>query len=333
MCPPDIAVVVCTYNRAEMLGRALESLVRQETNGEFRFEIVVVDDGSTDGTQVILQKTAKDSQVPIRCIRGEGRGIAAARNTGVAATSGEWLAFFDDDQVAEPNWLKELHALALKTRSQCVGGARPLLLTVQELSRLSPICRAILGEIGQGNEPTKCPRKQYPCTGNMLLRRSVFDKVGQFDESLTRGGEDIEFAARLRRAGLEAWFTPKAVVYHQVPASRLKESYHFWTALRVGDNFAYRDFRAWGLARTVIACLARIAQASVIHFPLMLLAYILGNRAEVIGRKCKLLTAWGYLRESLYLVSPRLFSQRTYFSHLSFRGERNAFAGSSKSTD
>jgi glycosyltransferase involved in cell wall biosynthesis len=316
-----------------MLARALESLVRQQTQGEFTFEIVVVDDRSTDGTQVALQNIAKDCQVPIRCFRGEGRGIAAARNTGLGAASGEWLAFFDDDQVADPNWLKELHALALKTRSQCVGGARPLLLIAQELSLLSPICRAALGEITQGNEPRKCGRKQYPCTGNMLLRRSVFDQVGQFDESLTRGGEDTEFGVRLRRAGIEAWFTPKAIVHHYVPAYRLNESYLFWRALACGSNFAYRDFQEWGLVRTVTACLARIAQASFINCPLMLLAYILGDRAELTGRKYLLLAAWGYLRESLYLVSPRLFSQETYFSHLSFRGERNAFAGSSKSTD
>ena len=84
----DVSIVVCTYNRADMLGRALESLVRQETHGEFRFEIVVVDDGSTDGTQVTVQNIAKDCQVPIRCLRKEGRGIAAARNTGVKAASG-----------------------------------------------------------------------------------------------------------------------------------------------------------------------------------------------------------------------------------------------------
>ena len=63
----DFSIVVCTYNRVNLLGRALESLVRQETHGEFGFEIVVVDDGSTDGTQLPLQNKAKDSPVPIRC--------------------------------------------------------------------------------------------------------------------------------------------------------------------------------------------------------------------------------------------------------------------------
>jgi glycosyltransferase involved in cell wall biosynthesis len=330
---PDISVVLCTYNRAKMLGPALESLVRQETQGQFTFEIVVVDDGSTDNTQTILQKIAIESQAPLRYLPGEGRGIAAARNTGVAAAAGKWIASFDDDQIAEPDWLKELFSLALKTGSHCVGGARFLLLTKEELSQLSPVCRAVLGEIVQGNEPRKCGRKQYPCTGNMLLKRSVFDQVGQFDESWTGGGSDIELTTRLRRAGLEAWFTPKAIVHHQVPSYRLDESYLSWTSLRIGTNFAHRDYREWGLPRSIFTCIARVAQAAFINFPLMLLAYILGNRAEAIGRKCLLLRAWGYLRQSLNLISPRVLSQETYFSGLSFRNERNAFAGSSKSSE
>jgi hypothetical protein len=70
----------------------------------------------------------------------------------------------------------------------------------------------------------------------------------------------------------------------------------------------------------MVACLARIIQACTINFPLMLWASILGNRAEVIGRRCLLLKALGYVRRSLFFVSPRLFSQEAYFSRLSFRG-------------
>jgi glycosyltransferase involved in cell wall biosynthesis len=324
----DVSVVVCTYNRADRLRCALESLVRQETHGQFTFEIVAVDDGSTDRTQAVLRNAAEASHVPIRSIGGEGKGIAAARNTGVEAASGEWIAFFDDDQVAERDWLRELYALALNTGSHCVGGARLLLLTARDLSRLSPACRAGLGEITQGNEPRKCRRKEFPAAGNMLLRRAVFDRVGMFDDSLIRGGEDIEFAVRLRRAGIEPWFTPKAVVHHYVPRYRLGESYLFWCSLRAGDNFAHRDFREWGLTRTLLACMARIGQGLLVNFPLLVLAYVRGNRAHALARKCLLVRAWGYLRESLYLVSPRLFPQEAHFSRLAFRTERSSFAGS-----
>jgi glycosyltransferase involved in cell wall biosynthesis len=333
MSRADITVVVCTYNRAEMLRGALNSLMCQDAGGEFGYEIVVVDDASTDATPEVVREAAERSPVPMRCVKGQGKGIACARNSGIAESRAEWIAFFDDDQTAEPDWLKELYAVALKNGSGCVGGAISLALTAPELSRLSPVSRAILGEVWRGSEVRKCGRKEYPGTGNVLVNRSVFDQVGQFDESLTRGGEDTEFVSRLRRAELPAWFTPRAVVHHYVPAYRLREGYLFWRSLRVGDNYACGDFTEWGLPRTVIACFARIAQASLINLPLMSLAYVTGNRVEAVGRRCLVWRAWAYLRTSLRLISPRLFPQEAYFSHLSMRGEQDAFASGSKSRD
>ena len=165
MGSPDISVVVCTYNRAEMLCDALDSLLNQNTDGQFSYEVVVVDDASTDTTPETVKEAALRSPAPMRYVRGLGRGIACARNRGINESSADWIAFFDDDQVAEPNWLKELHSLALKTRSWCVGGTRYLLLPPQELSQLSSTCRRVLGEIVFGSEPRKSGRKQFPCTG------------------------------------------------------------------------------------------------------------------------------------------------------------------------
>lgn len=103
--------------------------------------------------------------------------------------------------------------------------------------------------------------------------------------------------------------------------------------MRVGDNIAYRDFVEWGLAKIVGVCVVRIGRAFLIKLPLTLRAYLGKNRAGALGRKCLILREWAYLRESLYLVSPRLFSQDPYFSRLNFRGERAAFAGDAKVND
>lgn len=316
-----------------MLGRALESLVRQETHDEFRFEIVVIDDGSTDGTRDVVDNIVKQSAVPVRYVREQGRGVAGARNAGVTAASGEWIAFFDDDQLADPDWLMQLYAVALEKRASCVGGSRFLCLPEGCRFPLSPICRALLGEEKFGDRPKKAGRKTEPSTGNLLVRRDVCLSVGMFDEATIRGGEDIEFTARLRKAGIELWYAPRAVVHHLIPEYRLTKDYFFRLSLRIGDNFAYRDYREWGLARTAMLCVARMAQTFVVHLPLMLLAYTLGDGAEVLGRKCMLLKCWGYLRQLLYLFSPHWFSQETHFSQLSFRGERAAFAGITKTTE
>jgi succinoglycan biosynthesis protein ExoM len=328
---PDITVVLATYNRAQLLCDALNSLMRQDTGGQFTYELLVVDDASTDATPKVVREAAVRSPVPVRYLQGSGKGMACAQNKGIKECSADWIAFFDDDEVADPSWLKELLACAVQTGAQVVAGAVRLLLPDEEVRKISPVCRRVLRASYGHDKLVKCSRQNAPASCNLLVKATVFQTVGPFNESMIRGGSDTEFIVRLRRAGIDQWFTPKAIVHHCVPAYRLRESYLLWCSIRAGDNFAYRDFSEWGLASTLLACVARIGQALLINFPLMLLAYILGNRAEIIGRKCLLMGAWGYLRESLYFVSPRVFSQEAYFSHLSMRIELNLFAGTSKS--
>ncbi len=327
MSCPDVTVVLCTYNRCETLRDALDSLMCQDTGGTFSYEVIVVDDASTDATPDIMRAAVARSPVPMRCVAGSGGGMACAQNKGIRESSTEWIAFFDDDAVAEPTWLRELLACAAETNAEVVGGAVRLLLPDAEVQKISPICRLTLGATEEGRELGRCIPKGFPPSMNLLVRETVFKALGQFDESMTRGGSDCEFGARVCRAGIEAWFTPRAIVHHDVPAYRLKESYLLWRDQRNGDNFAFRDFGEWGLARTVITCLARIAQAASVNVPLMLIAYISGDRGEVLGRKCRLLRAWGYIRETLYLISPQLFSQKSYFSRLDMRREQNTLAG------
>jgi glycosyltransferase involved in cell wall biosynthesis len=325
----DISVVVCTYNRAHILGKALSHLVPQETDGRFSYEIVVVDDSSTDSTSEVVAQIAGSCSIPVRYIRSEGQGIAHARNSGIAGSLGEWIAFIDDDEFADSNWLKELLACANETGRQVIGGAVRLCLSDDEVSQMSPVCRLMLGESLGRTKVEKCSRKFSPGCLNLLVKATVFDAVGRFDESLTRGGEDTEFGIRIRRAGIEAWFTPRAVVGHHIPAYRLKENYLFWSSLRCGGCFAYRDYREWGLAKTELACLARIAQAFLINIPRLVWACLWNDKAEIVGRKCRLLQALGYVRQLLFFLS---FTQERYFAGLTFRNERSIFAANSDSS-
>lgn len=326
MKTPDISVVVCTYNRAEMLGGALESLACQETDGKFSYEILVIDDGSTDGTEdVVKEIVRKTNTVPVRYVHKQGGGLGDARNRGIAEARGKWIAFFDDDQLAKPNWLKELLALTSKTGAHCVGGTVRLCLSEQKLSQLSLITRSMLGETVGRKEPEKCVPKNYPGGGNVLIKSTVFDAVGQFDESMIRGGTDTEFFARVRMAGIEVWYTPRAVVHHLVPSYRLKDNYLSWRSLRCGDNFANRDCIEWGLAKTILVCIARIGQALLVNLPRLLLAYVLRDQAEVIGRKCLLWRCVGYVCQTLSLVAPKLFQQKRFFAPLEARREKTSF--------
>ena len=119
---PLISIIVPTYNRSELLRRAINSLLQQETEGKFSYEIIIIDDASTDETREVIGKTIKRSPRLVRYVKGEGKGYTCALNRGLAESHGEWLALFDDDELADPDWLKELYTFAVHIGAQCVGG-------------------------------------------------------------------------------------------------------------------------------------------------------------------------------------------------------------------
>src|SRR5262245_8681240 len=118
----DISIVVCTQNRAEMLRGALASLFDLATD-DFAYEIVVVDNGSTDHTQQVIAVAAAQSCYPLRGVYEPEKGIVPARNRGIREADGRWIAFFDDDQLADVRWLAELYRGANEKRCSVVGGA------------------------------------------------------------------------------------------------------------------------------------------------------------------------------------------------------------------
>ena len=100
---PLVSIVVCTHNRAEMLRGALESLSRIDIGADFSCELVVIDNNSSDATPQVFDEVATQFSYPVRRIFESQPGVVYARNRGVAEAQGEWIAFFDDDQLADPD--------------------------------------------------------------------------------------------------------------------------------------------------------------------------------------------------------------------------------------
>ena len=127
--PPFISVVIPTRNRAHLLADALGSLLRQDYSTE-RYEIVVVDDGSTDETPLIVEELAADSRQPrVRLFRQPPKNQNAARNRGLSEAKGDLIAFFDDDEFAPKEWLSSLvQGAARHPDAGCLGGPARLQL-------------------------------------------------------------------------------------------------------------------------------------------------------------------------------------------------------------
>lgn len=300
--PVDITVVVGTFNRAEMLRQTLASLTALETAGRFTYEIVVVDNASTDHTAAVIAETDPGAAAAVRGFYEDQAGVAFARNRGIREAAGRWIGFQDDDQVADPRWLVELVALAQRRNLRCVGGNVLLRLPEGTVRNLSPQCRSLLGEKFWMTVEQPYSRKNIPGTNNLLVRRDVLDEVGVFNTALTDGGEDADLARRIRAAGVEAWYTPDSIVYHLIPEKRLSDQYMRWTATRKGQHVARRELQDFGRVRFVPVAAARAAQAAVNYLPRYVGAKLIGDRERALGAYCLLCRTRGYLGQAWQLV-------------------------------
>lgn len=299
---PNISIIVCTWNRAEMLRDALQSLAQLRLPDGITAEILVVDNASNDHTPQVTQDIAQESPIPVRYVMELQQGVVHARNRGVAEAGGEWIAFFDDDQLADADWIAELLDAAKQHHVRCVGGYVTLKLPDGCDRRLAPFCRVLLGETVGRNSPRDYNHCFTPGTGNVMLHRSVFEEVGRFDPAYHQRGEDTNLFQRMLHAGIRAWFTPAAIVHHVTPAERMTDDYLMRLSWLISDGMAANERDAHGPWKYPFVWFARLGQASGVILPRWLRAILLRDRELAIGARCRWIVAERTLRDGLRLM-------------------------------
>lgn len=303
MPAPEISIIVCTLNRAALLRQALASLRKLRTAGLFTYEIVVVDNGSTDATRAVVEEAqaaaCRTGQATIRYVLCALRGIVPARNCGLAEARGSWIAFFDDDQLAEPDWLLELYRGAREHACRVVGGTVRLTMPSESTPSLDPVVRMLLGEAAYGNRPRRYGGRLTPGCGNLMLARSVLEQVGGFRNTVGGRGEDTELFSRIERAGIAAWYIPTAVVWHLTPPERLTEDYLLGLARRMGRGVAQRQAAVHGKAWLALLVVGKAGRLVLVHLPSLLICRLRGQRPRCLGRRCLIAINSCFLREAL----------------------------------
>jgi len=310
-----VSIIIPTYNRCEFLLKALESLIRQDANGQLLFEILVVDDASTDDTKTLVQDLMRKYDNLIRLIEGEGNGVACARNKGIEEAKGECIAFMDDDQLAGPAWLNSLIGTASSKRARCVVGKRLLLLPDLISIPLNSRLRCYFGEEIWGEKARSLFSEEIPNTGNALLEKDLFNEVGFFDPSNSYGGDDTEFFFRLKKAGIHIWYTPEAVMYHVIPEDRLNEQYLRTKAYRDGISIAmlYYKHRLFG---KLLKDLFKWCVLTIVRRRWFIQKK---SPAEDLNGKYIGWYTWGYLKQAFAYLAPGLFKNSHFFHDLQFR--------------
>ena len=199
---PKVSVVIASYNSAPTLKACLESL-RHLNYADY--EVILVDDGSTDNTPQLAEQFPN-----VRCFRHHTNlGLSVARNTGVAAATGEIVAFTDADCRADEDWLYYLISELL--RGEFVGMGGPNLLPPDD----SPTAAAVMVSPGGPAHVMLTDREAEHIPGcNMAFFKSALVTVGGFDPIFRKAGDDVDLCWRLQQAGLKIGFSPAAFVWH-----------------------------------------------------------------------------------------------------------------------
>jgi GT2 family glycosyltransferase len=198
---PKVSVVVCAYNAESTMAACLDSLQRLRYPA---YEVVVIDDGSTDRTGWIA-----DQYEGVHVVHQENKGLSAARNVGIAASTGEIIAYTDSDCVVDPDWLHYLVATFLSSGQPAVGGPN---LAPPEDSLVATCVAASPG--GPLHVLLNDEDAEHIPGCNMAFRREVLDEIGGFDPVYRAAGDDVDLCWRLQERGYRIGFSPAAMVWH-----------------------------------------------------------------------------------------------------------------------
>lgn len=311
---PQVSVIVAAYNRADSLRGLIESLLAQEHG--VPFEIVIADNGSTDGTEAVARAAALAGH-PVRYIREERRGVSYARNAGAAAAAAPILAFTDDDQHVAPTWVAMIvGVLADHPEVDAIGGR---VLAQWDHPRPAWVTARILGPVSlfdRGECRLRLHRRQWMCLpgGNMAIRREAFHALGGFSPEYARS-QDRELTVRLLLAGRDAMYVPEMIVYHHLDADRLtKRRFREWNTCegRMRAGYAFEElFTRSGEIRALPADTRRVLGVSRFMYRRLALATIAyvaavatGSGTDAFRRELRVRYLWSYVVRRYELARP-----------------------------
>jgi len=242
---PTISVVLCTHNRAAYLRTALRSLVEQSTPSG-GFEVLVVDNASTDDTPAVAREFA--DVLALRYVPEPELGLCHARNTGWRAAGGRIVAYLDDDAVASPGWVTAIAAAFAREPDAGIVGGRVLpLWGAPPPPWLSAETARALTIVDWPDGPKRIGdiHREWLAGANVAIPRAVLVEIGGFDPRLDRIGDallsngDILLQQEIVARGHAAVYDPAMCVHHAVPRARLTQAWfrrrHYWQG--VSDVF------------------------------------------------------------------------------------------------
>lgn len=222
---PLVSVIICTYNREKYLPLALNSLINQTVDRSV-YEIVIVNNNSTDNTEKVAQKFIHENpELNVKYIVEKQKGLSAARNRGIKESSGEIVIFIDDDAEVTKNYIEEaIKFFEVYPEIDAMGGKIiPKYENDEGPKWMSIFLWGLVTKCDWGNKIRKYPYSKYPPGCSMSFRKKIFDEIGLFNTDLTLRCDDKYIFKQMDKFKKKYLYNPKFLVYHNIDKDRLTD--------------------------------------------------------------------------------------------------------------
>ncbi|MEM9502648.1 MAG: glycosyltransferase family 2 protein [Cyanobacteria bacterium P01_E01_bin.43] len=246
MPPTRISAIICTHNREDYLGAAIDSLLEQDFAD---YEVIVVDNASTDSTRAIVE--ARLPHPRLQYVYEANLGLSVARNAGAAVAKGEILAYLDDDAEASGGWLTALAQIYEQDTTVAIAGGKVTLIWPPNCTPPNWISTGMTGNLGAydlGNEIVYIEQPGMTPRGlNYSITADFLEKIGGFDVNLGRVGknllsnEELYMTEKALNMGYRVAYLPDALVAHNVAPSRLAPTWFIRRSWWQGISECYRE--------------------------------------------------------------------------------------------
>ena len=301
-----ITAIVCTHNQAQLLGKALQSLVRQ-TLAPGDYEILVIDNGSIDNTREIVR--LYESGANLRYIYEPQLGLSKARNTGWQNARGEIVSYLDDDAIVCPEWLERiLEAFQTVPEAGVIGGRINPIWEAPRPAWLSDTMMTALSVINWSEKPVFLNQEQCLVGTNISFPKRLLEEVGGFSSELGRKGksllsnEENLLILKITEKGFKDFYHPRILVEHLIPACRLKKNWfkrrYYWQGISDARLDYWNKKTTWMVKFFLVFghCLRFIKNPELIFYLLLP-----SNHKNVWDVKIKAYHKLGYMRGILSL--------------------------------
>jgi glycosyltransferase involved in cell wall biosynthesis len=221
--PMELSIVICTYNRGYLIRKTIDSLIGQHMDKGL-YEIVIVDNNSTDDTRKIAENYIETNPgTQIVYAFEENPGLSWARNKGIEASRGKYLSYIDDDAYAEPDYAENIVSAFKANPGYIAGGGKviPDYGDHPEPAWLSPYLWGIVSKVDMGEKGKDFTRK-YPTGCNMFFDRQFLKEIGGFNVAISYRSDEKFVFGNIRKRKKKIFYAPDVVVHHMIPESRLR---------------------------------------------------------------------------------------------------------------